>query len=343
MSALPANRWFFGALLLLAVSVCSWSLAQAAPAEADSRTWLPDDSITIVVTDSGLGGLSVVADAVRKLQEYRGFGEVELVFYNALFTDEGGYNSLSTREQKVRIFSDALQEFQDRSSPDILLIACNTLSVLFPDTRFASTTKTHVFGIVEEGIDLIAARLPSGAPGQVIIFATETTIDEGAHKDALVDRGIPPRNIVVQKCPQLASYIEQGFDSMETGLLIEAYVDEALGSIDRNGGPLLVSLNCTHYGYSLAAWQAAFAARNVPVEVFLDPNRSMIDFLLPEPRHGRHENVTVNVRVISMIEIPEDRIRSIGRYLHNISPETEAALRAYELVPDLFSWQATGK
>jgi hypothetical protein len=93
----------------------------------------------------------------------------------------------------------------------------------------------------------------------------------------------------------------------------------------------------------MAAWRAAFATRNVPVEAFLDPNLSMIDFLLPESRHGRHETVDVNVRIISMIEISEDRIRSIGRYLHNISPETEAALLAYELVPDLFSWQTTGK
>ena len=149
------------------------------------------DSLTIVITDSGLGGLSVVADAARKLQEHRGFGHVEIVFYNALFSPEGGYNSLPERKRKVKIFSRALEAFDERSDPDVMLVACNTLSVLYDDTPFAATADTPVRGIIEEGVDLIDSRLRGGQPGRVILFATETTVQEASHRDALIRRGIP--------------------------------------------------------------------------------------------------------------------------------------------------------
>lgn len=297
------------------------------------------DSITIVVTDSGLGGLSVVADAARKLAAAGTYRHVELVFYNALFTDQGGYNSLKDRDQKVRIFSRALQEFQARSHPDVILIACNTLSVLYPDTEFRAGTRTPVRGIVEGGVELIAENLPAQAPGKVILFATETTVEEGTHQAALLTRGLAAQNIVTQACPELASYIELGFDSLETEFLIDAYVAEALAVAGEIDGPLYVSFNCTHYGYALEAWRTAFAARNIPVAGFLNPNETMIDFLLTETIQPRDESTSVTVRVVSMVEIPEQARRSIGRRLHEISPETEAALQSYEWVPDLFPWR----
>jgi len=40
-----------------------------------------------------------------------------------------------------------------------------------------------------------------------------------------------------------------------------------------------------------------------------------------------------------MVEIPAVALDSIGRYLHDLSPATEAALRNYELCPDLFVWR----
>jgi len=305
---------------------------------ADLRT---RESITIAVTDSGLGGLSVVADTERKLRESGLYVEVELIFYNALFTNEGGYNSLPGREEKVRIFSRALQGLQDHFAPDIILIACNTLSVLYRDTEFAATTATPVVGIVEGGVDLIAKRMLPGDSARTIIFATDTTVTEGMHKAALVELGIPPDHVVMQACPELASYIERGFDSMETEFLIDAYVGDALAEAGDGSGPVYVSFNCTHYGYSLPAWQAAFTARDVAVTEFLNPNTSMIDFLLPASPRDRHDSAAVRVRVVSMVELSADKRESLGRYLHDISPATGAALHGYELRADLFTWRDT--
>ena len=274
------------------------------------------DSLTVVVTDSGLGGLSVVADAARKMTEQKAYRHVEIVFYNALFTGEGGYNSLPDRNDKVRVFNRALEDMQRRYAPDVILVACNTLSVLADDTEFAAAAKTPVIGIVDAGVRLIAERLEADERDRVIIFATETTVEEGTHKAALVNRGIGADRIVLQACPELASYIEKGYDSMETRFLIDAYVDEALaraGEIRRHD--LYVSFNCTHYGYAMPAWRDAFEAKGVPVAEFLNPNQTMIDVLLPDVVRDRFDSTDVRVRVVSMVEIPEETRASIGGLL----------------------------
>ena len=335
-------------VLILALLVFSVVSTHAVAQAGKSPEWLPalleKESITIVITDSGLGGLSVVADAVEKFRQHAAFKQVNIVFFNALFRDHGGYNSLQTRDEKLRVFSSALQSMQDRYTPDIILVACNTLSVLIPDTEFARTSKVPVVGIVEEGVEQIAEQLADKPTAKNIIFATQTTVDEATHKNLLLEQGFSDEQIMTQSCPQLTQYIEQGFDGMDTEMLIDAYVDEALTNMGETDGPLTVSFNCTHFGYSLDFWELAFSSRGVEVAAFLDPNKRMIDFMLPRSTQQRFDETDVSVKVISMIDIPANRQDSIGRWLHAVSPATETALRAYELKPDLFEWrgQASG-
>jgi glutamate racemase len=333
-------RISFCLLVLLFISVFS---SQAMAQAGESSEWLPGllekETITLVITDSGLGGLSVVAESSDKFRQNPVFKEVDLVFVNALFSDQGGYNSLQTRGEKLKVFSSALQSMQDRYAPDVILVACNTLSVLIPDTEFARTSNVPVVGIIEHGVEQIAAQLRDNPHGRNIIFATQTTVDEGTHKDQLMRLGIRDEQILAQSCPQLTLYIEQGYDSMYTEMLIDAYVDEALTGLGDTNGSLSVSFNCTHFGYSLDFWKKAFESRGIEVAAYLNPNTKMIDFLLPEMLNDRYPQSSIDHKVVSMIEIPEDRLDSIGRYLHSISPQTEAALREYELLPDLFKWR----
>ncbi len=153
--------------------------------------------------------------------------------------------------------------------------------------------------------------------------------------------GFADAQVVTQSCPQLTLYIEQGYDSEYTEMLIDAYVDEALSAMGETDGPLSVSFNCTHFGYSMEFWKQAFASRGVEVAAFLDPNTRMIDFLLPDALQQRYPQADVTVKVVSMIDIPADRQDSIGRWLHTASPVTETALRNFELKPDLFEWRSS--
>lgn len=332
-----ASRFATLCLALLAV------LATTAHA-AEAPEWLPalleKDTITVVVTDSGLGGLSVVADAAEKFRQHGVFKQVDLVFANALFTGDAGYNALQTREEKLAVFSSALEGMRQRYDPDVILVACNTLSVLIPDTEFAKSARTPVVGIVDAGVAQIATQLATDPAGLNIIFATQGTVDEGTHVNLLQELGFGANRVMPQACPQLTQYIEQGFDSAYTEMLIDAYVDEALSKAGDIKGPLSVSFNCTHFGYSMDFWKQAFASRGVEVAAFLNPNTQMADFLLPGELRGRFEQSDVRVRAVSMVDIPADRRESIGRYLRTVSPATAAALDDFELIPGLFEWRS---
>lgn len=334
----------FAKQLLLTLLLFACAATNAAAQEKVVPEWLPDllekEQISIVVTDSGLGGLSVLADAAEKFRQYPVFKKVDLVFVNALFRDHGGYNSLQSRGEKLAVFSSALQSMQDRYQPDLILVACNTLSVLVPDTQFAQTSSTPVAGIVEMGVEQIAAYLQDEPATRNIIFATQTTVDEGMHKERLLALGIGQEQVLAQSCPQLSMYIEQGYDGMDTEMLVDAYVDEALSQAGEISGPLTVSFNCTHFGYALASWKLAFESRGVEVEAYLDPNTRMVDFLLPQDMRQRFPRSDVSVRSVSMVAIPEASMESIGRYLHEVSPQTETALRNVEMQPDLFEWRS---
>jgi len=295
-------------------------------------------AVTVAVTDSGMGGLSVVAEAVRKTKETRVFERVDFVFFNALFSNEGGYNSLKARLEKILVFDSALGSLQKNFRPDIILIGCNTLSVLYKDTQFSKRTKIPVVGIVGSGVELIARGLKDHPEASVIIFGTPTTISEGTYPRELEKQGFAAERIHTQSCPELEIYIEADHRGEETEMLISGFVSEALQKISPPP-PLLISLNCTHYGYALPLWEKAFAEAGVAPLAIFNPNFRMTDILANREYAGRHNKTDVSIKVVSMVEISRQEIDSLALWLERMSPETAEALRRYEFRPALFEWR----
>jgi glutamate racemase len=319
------------------------SCGRSLRSDLDLKSFFQKQKVTIAVTDSGLGGLSVMADAVRRMKEAGEFERVDFIFYNALFSAEGGYNSLRTREEKIRVFDSALRSLEEKFRPDLILIGCNTLSVLYEDTPFSEKTRTPVVGIVEPGVELIADSLRSRPGSMAAIFGTPTTIAEESHKTGLVALGISPSRIIEVACPELEMYIERDFAGDDTEMIISACVDEALAKLPKPAPPLYASLNCTHFGYSLPLWERAFQEAGVPPEAILNPNSRLADVLFKPKFLGRYPKTQVAVRVVSMVEIDRQKIKSLGKWLSAVSPETAEALGCYELDPALFEWKGNRK
>jgi glutamate racemase len=294
--------------------------------------------VTIAVTDSGLGGLSVLAEAARRMKETRVFERADFVFFNALFSNEGGYNSLKTRAEKILVFDSALESLERRCRPDVILIGCNTLSVLFQDTEFAERTRIPVVGIVDSGVELIAAGMRDHPEASVIIFGTPTTISEGTYPRELAVSSRPAN--LAQACPELETYIESAPRGDETELLITGGVSEAAQKLPAPHPPLLVSLNCTHYGYSLPSWEKAFEEAGIKPLAVLNPNFRMTDVLFEPKFRERYPRTEVRVRVVSMVEIDGRKIDSLSVWLEPLSPETAEGLRGYEHEPSLFEWRS---
>jgi hypothetical protein len=65
----------------------------------------------------------------------------------------------------------------------------------------------------------------------------------------------------------------------------------------------------------------------------------MLDFLFESGDRNRARTTEISARVVSMVEIAENKRQSLGGWLSKVSSEVSAALAIYELRTDLFTWK----
>lgn len=286
----------------------------------------------ILITDSGVGGLSVCAYAERFVRTC-GFTEpVRLTFANASPSNEYGYNSMPTRAAKIETFDRFLRNVTDRYKPDFIYVACNTLSVLMADTPFVKRARVPIKGIVETAVDLVFEQLQKDERATAMIFATQTTIDAGAYPRMLQERGVLASRIVAQACPGLADTISEDREGSKTKSEIDRWVRTAIDKMEKRDAPVVACLACTHYGYRKDFFSAAFAAAGVHATI-INPNERAVDDLFPSKGDGRE---VTDVRFITRYAIPAATVEALTYFLNDISPRTVDAMKHFIHVPDLF-------
>lgn len=298
-------------------------------------TFLAKPAVKIVITDSGLGGLSVCAELARNLTQRGGFEAADIVCFDARPEQRRGYNMLPDMAEKTRVFNCALEGMQ-RLQPDAILIACNTLSVLYEHTPFSRLAAMPVVDIIDFGVELMQAYLQAAPAGRVIIFGTPTTIEANTHAARLIARGIAAGRIIAQPCDRLAGEIENGPERPLVAGMIEDYVRQAAARLPDRRQPLAAALCCTHFGYSRKLFEKSLARHAGEGAVILNPNRAMSACLAGPPRAGTNPPARISVTMVSKTTFADEKIRAISRVLEPISPITAAALRQYRYDPGLF-------
>ena len=276
----------------------------------------------ILITDSGVGGLSVVAYAERFVRTHGCSEPVQLTFANAAPENDYGYNSMATREEKLTTFDRFLRNVTERFAPDSIYVACNTLSVLLPEI----TTTVPARGIVETGVSLVADAFRKDPQGVAIIFGTQTTIDAGAYPRLLNT----PR-VISQACPGLADVISEDREGTRSQAEIRRWVRTAIGKMENRDAPVVAALACTHYGYRQEQFVTAFAAEGVKATV-INPNERAVDDLF----HGEGLHHDVEVAFVTRYAIPDATVEALTFFLDTISPRTVAAMQHFVHIPDLF-------
>lgn len=287
----------------------------------------------ILVTDSGVGGLSVVAYAERFVRLHGLSEPLRLTFANAAPANDFGYNSMRSKDEKLQTFDRFLGNVTERFAPDSIYVACNTLSVLLPDTRYYANPHVPVKGIVETGAGLLLRELEADPRSVAIIFGTQTTIDAGAYPRFLESRGVVPSRIVSQACPRLADTISEDREGAKTKPEIACWVGRAVEKIEDANRPVVACLACTHYGYRRDLFAAAFDQAGIRASV-IDPNERAAGDLFGSRSGGPHRDV--DVRFVTRYAIPQTTIGALTFFLDDISPRTVAAMKNFEHQPDLF-------
>ena len=291
---------------------------------------------TLVLTDSGLGGLIVCADLERRLRETARGGAVKLSYVNA-WPDEGcGYNDLPEMDARAAVFDRALTAMMT-FEPSAVVIACNTLSVVYRATAFGRAPRVPVEGILDAGVEVFHEALSGDDDGLLALFGTRTTIASGEHARRLAGLGIDPRRIVAEACHGLAAAIDRDPDSPDVPGLVDACVLRAAPRLAL-AGTLYAGLVCTHYSYVSEIFLSALARHAGERVEVLEPGIRLVDrlmaaFAAPAAGAGRRD---VSVEVVSKVELPESQRKAVAGRLEPLSPATARALIDYRHVPDLF-------
>ena len=298
------------------------------------------DSLTIVITDSGLGGLSVCADLEAYLGSLKSIGRVRLVFVNALPDAASPYNAMADKARQLRVFDDALDGMKRWYHPDAILIACNTLSALYPETSAASKQDIPVVSIIDVGSKMIVDRAKKSGSSQFLILGTPTTISSGIYVKQLAALGVPQDRIVSQSCRLLETEIQADPTSDVVSSLVEMYVDEAMEKIDtKRVGKISVGLCCSHYGYSADAFSQALKQKVGDRFELLNPNKAMVALFTVAGRVRPGKPTKTSVEVVSRVPFTEQEIQSIASALDGTSRKTANALRHYQRKEDLFPFK----
>ncbi len=301
----------------------------------DMQDLLDKQRISLLVTDSGLGGLSICADIVRNLADRCMFSDLSVVYFNAWPLQDKGYNFLDGDEARIRVFGNAIGSM-NRYDPDLIFIACNTLSVVFQQGGLAGRARVPVVDIINFGVDMIADELIRHPQRTTLILGTRTTVASGAHKKGLMDRGIAGHRIAQQDCHGLAGAIEHDPNSPHVKALVEKFMAEAAAGLKPGTNHIIAALCCTHFGYSRELIRESLARHTGARVDIIDPNKGMSDYVIIEPARGRFPSVNLDVRVVSRVRLSPLKIDSISTLVGRVSPHMAQALQNYEQIPDMF-------
>ncbi|MBY8959518.1 glutamate racemase [Pseudomonas sp. MIS38] len=184
----------------------------------------------IAVFDSGVGGLSVLAEIQRLLPH-------ESLLY---FADCGHIPYGEKSPEFIRQRCNVMAGFFREQGAKALVIACNTATVAAVADLRRDFPDWPIVGM-EPAVKPAAAATRSGVVG---VLATTGTL-QSAKFAALLDRFAADVRVITQPCPGLVELIESGdLHSAELRTLLQHYVDPLLA----NGCDTII-LGCTHYPF----------------------------------------------------------------------------------------------
>jgi glutamate racemase len=188
----------------------------------------PSPSSPIGVFDSGIGGLTVVAELRRALP-----GERILYVGDTARVPYGGKSA-----ETVTRYSREISDLLVAEGAKMIVVACNTASALALDS-LSPAYPLPMIGVLEPGA---AAAVKATRNGRIGVIGTRATISSEAYSKAIA-RINPDHSVKAISCPLLVPLIEEGLLEDEiTDLVLRRYLSPMLD----DGIDTLV-LGCTHY------------------------------------------------------------------------------------------------
>ncbi len=312
---------------------------------------MKENQKTFIITDSGFGGLSVLAGAYEALKEERFSFPLNLFFVEALPKNcygypWKGYSLMPDTETRVKVFNNFLTGVMQHFQPERIAVVCNTLSVIVRETDFYQKHGNKIFSIIDAGL-AECSRMEREKDACIIILATQPTISSDMHRMGLVEKGIfPNERIIPLAFPPEANYpllIETEPESAKTFAVTEQTLSKAFDRIPSEETMVYVYLGCTHFGFVQSQYvevlnKAGF--RNVRI---INPNTDMTRQVVEHIRNmntGENRIYPLQTKVYSQFVLTREQVDSGSALISGISPDIADALRHYTLKNDIIlAWK----
>lgn len=190
----------------------------------------PGDPRPIGVFDSGVGGLTVLAELHRRLP-----GESTIYLGDNARTPYGPRPA-----DEVRRFTVEAVEWLLGRDVKLLVLACNTATARAL-ALVRDRASVPVVGVVRPGAVSAAAATRTRRVG---VIATAGTVESGAYHDAIVEAD-PTIEVAQLACPELVPMVEAGIlEGRRAESVLRAYLEPLAAS---HPGMDTLLLGCTHY------------------------------------------------------------------------------------------------
>jgi glutamate racemase len=187
-----------------------------------------DKNRSIGIFDSGMGGISVLGEAIRWLPTEN------FIYYG----DSANAPYGSKTKEEVTALSEAICDHFIERDVKAIVIACNTATSAAVDYLRAKYADIPVIGIEPA----LKPAVESVEKGAVLVLATEMTLKETKFLD-LCDRIAKEREVIKLPCPSFVTMVEEG---IVDGIEAEKEVRNCLGQVSY-GNVKAVVLGCTHF------------------------------------------------------------------------------------------------
>ncbi|HVW77783.1 MAG TPA: glutamate racemase [Alloacidobacterium sp.] len=186
----------------------------------------------IGVFDSGVGGLTVLAALLKQIPaaDYVYLGDTARLPYG------------SKSQATIARYAVSSARFLVEEGAEFLVIACNTASALALDT-IKNAVRVPVLGVIETGANAAQA---SSQSGDVLVIATDATVQSHAYEAACRERGLRAWE---KACPLLVPLVEEGWIEHPVTLeVLRIYLSELQEQSQlAELKPDTLVLGCTHY------------------------------------------------------------------------------------------------
>lgn len=278
----------------------------------------------IVVCDSGLGGLNIAARFFEK--DNAAEQKCELIYFNAYPSVSCGFNKLASEREQEEVFRDVFEGMK-KFSPDLCLIACNTLSIVYERLKKWYVPSFEVIGIVDAAVDGMFEKLQENPESSMLILGTKSTVESGVYAQKLIEKGIAFERIKALACPGLATLLESDPASEEVKKDIADYAEKAAELFDSEPQKLFCALCCTHFGFALPIWEKEFSGKFRSFSGIVNPNDLLGTGFAAE-----------NFRYCSKIDFFEGARESMSAYFEAKSSMIAEALKTAEYDDKLFNF-----